>query len=305
MIAKHVYMKGRNGWGIFYRIEDCLVYFTIYSVLVRQMNLCVLAFSIMFNHTHSLLKSIIEGRLSRFQHRLGSIFAHEYNAEYERTGPVFKSPYGESDKRGVKNIISAIAYNANNPVAGKMCKKAAENMWTLLAYYNNPNPFSKKLVKRESRHVMRDALKIVDLYYSKGKHLGYAVLRRIYARLDIEEKRQMTDYIIYKYNFLSYKDLIEIFNSFDKALETINTIAGNEYELEDEYGDHSNYQKMLALSRQMGFEGPNYEKLSPQQIRKISSILYAKINPTTDQMRKFLHLPMVPVTRPVHPVPRK
>ena len=190
MIAKHVYMKGRNGWGIFYRIEDCLVYFTIYSVLVRQMNLCVLAFSIMFNHTHSLLKSIIDGRLSRFQHRLGSIFAHEYNAEYERTGPVFKSPYGESDKRGVKNIISAIAYNANNPVAGKMCKKAADNMWTLLAYYNNPNPFSKKLVKRESRHVMRDALKIVDLYYSKGKHLGYAVLRRIYARLDIEEKRQ-------------------------------------------------------------------------------------------------------------------
>lgn len=290
MVAKHVFLKGRNGWGIFYRIEDCLVYFTLYSVLVRQMHLCVLAFSIMFNHTHSLFKIIARGKVSDFQRRLESCFAREYNTEYKRTGPVFNSPFGQSDKKGVKNIISAIAYNANNPVAGRMCKKAEENRWTLLAYYNNPNPFSKKLVKRESRHVMRDALKIVDLYYSKGKHLGYAVLRRIYAHLDMEEKRQMTDYIICKYNFLSYEDLIEIFGSFDKALETISNIAGNEYELEDEYGDHSNYQKMLSLSRQMGFEGPNFENLSSRQIRRISSAFYVKFNPKTDQIRKFLHL---------------
>lgn len=302
MVAKHVFLKGRNGWGIFYRIEDCLVYFTLYSVLVRQMHLCVLAFSIMFNHTHSLFKIIAGGKVSDFQRRMESCFAHEYNTEYKRTGPVFNSPFGQSDKKGVKNIISAIAYNANNPVAGRMCKKAADNRWTLLAYYNNPNPFSKKLVKRDCRYAMRQALKIVDLYYSTGKHLGYAVLRRLYARLDMEEKRQMTDYIIYKYNFLSYKDLIEIFGSFDKALEAINTIAGNEYELEDEYGDHSNYQRMLALSLQLGFEGPNYENLDERQIRKISSTIYAKINPKIDQIRKFLHLPC---RRPHPPVLRK
>ena len=196
MTAKHVYMKGRNGWGIFYRIEDCLVYFTIFSVLVRQMKICVLAFSIMFNHTHSLLKDILAAKLSKFELRLQTIFSKEYNTEYGRSGPIFNSPYGKSVKKGVKNIISSIAYNCNNPVAGHMCKRAAENRWTMLAYYNNPNPFSKKLVKRESRHRLRDSLKLVDIYYSQGKHLGYATLRRIFHGLDPEEKRQATDYIV-------------------------------------------------------------------------------------------------------------
>ena len=63
MKAKHVYMKGRNGWGLFYRIEDCLVFFTVYSVLVKEMGLCVLAFSIMFNHIHSLFKDITQSAL--------------------------------------------------------------------------------------------------------------------------------------------------------------------------------------------------------------------------------------------------
>ena len=292
MKAEHVYTKGRNGWGIFYRLEDCLVYFTIFSVLARQMRICVLAFSVMFNHTHAQLKDVLARKLSRFQIRLSTKFAKEYNTEYGRTCPIFNSPYGRSTKRGVKNIISNNAYVFNNPVAGQMCKTASESRWTMLAYYKNPNPFSHRLVKRNSRHIMRDALKVVDICFSEGRHLGYATLRRIYKGLDAEESRQMTDYIINKYKFLDYNELSSIFGSFEKAVEAIGTIAGNEYELEDEFGDHSKYQKMLALSRKLGFEGPNYENLSPAQIRKISSVFYSKINPTVDQIRKFLHLPV-------------
>ena len=44
MKATHVYSKGKYGWGIFYCLEDCLVFYTIFSVLVREMSLTVLAF---------------------------------------------------------------------------------------------------------------------------------------------------------------------------------------------------------------------------------------------------------------------
>ena len=254
------------------------------------MGLCVLAFSIMFNHIHSLFKDISKQELSKFQLRLLTNFTQEYNAEYGRSGPIFRHPYGKAVKKTAKNIISCVAYVFNNPVAGRMCRKAAESRWTMLAYYRNPNPFSEKLVKRNSRHAMRDALKIVDIYHAEGKWLGYAVLRRIYGRLDAGEKRQMTDYIISKYIFLQYDSLEILFGSLDKTLKTVDSIAGNEYELEDEFGDHSNYQKMIAHSRILGFEGPDFEKLSDGEIRRLSRALYSKVNPSSDQMRKFLHL---------------
>ena len=225
MKAKHVYMKGRNGWGLFYRVEDCLVFFTVYSVLVKEMGLCVLAFSIMFNHIHSLFKDISEPDLKKFQIRLATIFSREYNTEYDRTGPVFNRRFGRAGKHAVKKIIACIAYIFNNPVAGKMCRLAIQNRWTLLAYKDNPNPFSHKLVKRRSRHIVRDALKVVDIFFREGKYLGYATLRRIFTGLTPEEKQQVIDYIVCKYNFLSYDELEEIFGSFDKALDVVENIT--------------------------------------------------------------------------------
>lgn len=291
MKAKHVYMKGRNGWGLFYRVEDCLVFFTVYSMLIREMGLCVLAFSIMFNHIHSLFKDIPESVLKKFQIRLATIFSREYNTEYDRTGPVFKRRFGRAGKHAMKKIIACIAYIFNNPVAGKLCRLAIQNRWTLLAYKDNPNPFSLKLVKRRSRHIVRDALKVVDIYYREGKYLGYATLKRIFSGLTPEEKQQVIDYIVYKYNFLNYDELEEIFGSFAKALDVVENIAGNEYDLEDDCGDHSVYNKLIKHSRVIGYEGPNIDMLPPELITKISRMLYVKVNPSADQMRKFLHLP--------------
>ena len=293
MKAKHVYMKGRNGWGLFYRVEDCLVFFTIYSVLVREMGLCVLAFSIMFNHIHSLFKDIVTPVLERFQIRLTTIFGKEYNGEYGRSGPIFQRRFGRAEKKAMKKIIACTAYIFNNPVAGKMCRKAIQNRWTMLAYYNNPNPFSDKLVKHGSRHAMRDALKLVDIYYTEGKYLGYALLRRIFTGLTAMEKQQVIDYIVYKYNFLEYSELEDIFDSFEDAVKVIDSIAGNEYDMEDDCGDHSNYQLLIKYSRLIGCEGPNYDLLPREKIPMISRKLYAKVNATADQMRKFLHLPFL------------
>ena len=298
MKAKHVYMKGRNGWGLFYRVEDCLVFFTVYSVFVKEMGLCVLAFSIMFNHIHSLFKDISEPDLKKFQIRLATIFSREYNTEYDRTGPVFNRRFGRAGKHAVKKIIACIAYIFNNPVAGKMCRLAIQNRWTLLAYKDNPNPFSHKLVKRRSRHIVRDALKVVDIFFREGKYLGYATLRRIFTGLTPEEKQQVIDYIVCKYNFLSYDELEEIFGSFDKALDVVENIAGNEYDLDDDCGDHSVYNKLIKHSRAIGYEGPNYDLLPPELIPKISRKLYAKVDASADQMRKFLHLP--DPSRPTH-----
>lgn len=291
MKATHVYLKGFNGWGIFYSMEDCLVYFTIASVLVREMGLCVLAFCFMFNHIHTLFKDIRPAVLKRFQIRLTTYFSKEYNDNYGRSGPVFMSPYGKTVKTVMKKVISCIAYVFNNPVAGKMCEHAVDYRWTLLSYYNCRHPYSQRLIKRNSRHIMRNAYSVVDIYYKRNKHLGYAVLKRIFKGLNPIERQQLTDYIIAKYNFLNYNELIDIFGSFEKTLLVTETHAGNEYEMEDECGDHSLYQEMIKLSRKYGCEGPNYDQLTPSRIKDLKRLLSSMVRPTDYQLQNFLHLP--------------
>ena len=291
MEARHAFIKGINGFGIFYRLEDLLVFFTLVSVIVRRMGLTVLAFCPMFNHIHFLFKEISLSELRSFIHRITTVFVRDYNTRYERTGPLFQSPFGYSLKKGVKIIMGCVAYVFNNAVAGKMVRTAMEYRWNLLAYYNNPHPFSKKLRKDHCRNVMRVALKKVDYFYNEGKHLSYNVLKNLFNGLDRDESDQLFDYIIFKYNFLSFKDLEELYDDFGKMITAIESNAGSEFDLEDEYGDHSCYLEMLSIVKTIGYKGSslNFEKLSEESKDSLFWTLKNQTHAKSSCINKFLH----------------
>ena len=292
MKAHHLYSKGKKGWGIFYRIEDCILYFTMYSVYIRRLEMTVVAFSIMFNHTHSSVLDEIQSKITLFQRQLGVSHAHAYNKEYGRKGQLWHHSYGFSRKVSAKKILSNVVYVFNNCVAGKMNRRAIDNRWTLLAYYNNPHPFSEPIVKERCSKRMRRAIKLVDICFNNDEPLSYAVQRRIFAGLNKVEREQITDYLIVKYNFLDYEALIGLYGSFEKALIAIDSTAGAEYDLDDDTGDHSCYRKMLILTKQMfpWMNKINVEKLSPQQKEQLTKAFYANIAVKPDNIKKFLHL---------------
>ena len=291
MEARHAFIKGINGFGIFYRLEDLLVFFTLVSVIVRRMGLTVLAFCPMFNHIHFLFKAISLSELRSFVHRITTAFVREYNTRYERTGPLFQSPFGYSLKKGVKIIMGCVAYVFNNAVAGKIVRTAMEYRWNLLAYYNNPHPFSKKLRKDHCRNVMRVALRKVDYFYNKGKHLSYNVLKNLFHGLDRDESNQLIDYIIFKYNFLAFKDLEELYDGFEKMITAVESNAGSEFDLVDEYGDHSCYLELLSVVKSFGYKGSslNFEKLSEESKDSLFWTLKNQTHAKSSCINKFLH----------------
>lgn len=291
MEARHAFIKGINGFGIFYRLEDLLVFFTLVSVIASRMGLTVLAFCPMFNHIHFLFKEISLTELRSFVHRITTAFVREYNTRYERTGPLFKSPFGYSLKKGVKIIMGCVAYVFNNPVAGKIVRTAMEYRWNLLAYHDNPHPFSNKLRKDHCRNVMRVALRKVDYFYNKGKHLSYNVLKNLFHGLDKDESNQLIDYIIFKYNFLAFKDLEELYDGFGKMITAVESNAGSEFDLEDEYGDHSCYLEMLSIVKAFGYKGSslNFEKLSEKSKDRLFWTLKNQTHANSSCINKFLH----------------
>lgn len=285
-------MKGKNWWGIFYRIEDCIMYFTTFSVYAVRMGISFVAFSIMFNHTHATALDETKQRITLFQRQVGVSTAHAYNREYGRTGQLWHHSYGFSIKIAIKKILSNIAYVFNNCVAGRMNRSAIENRWTLLAYYNNSHPFSEPIIKEKCSRRMERALKLIDLSYDNGEPLKYAVQRRIFSGLNRTEKLQAIDYLISKYNFLDYESLISLYGSFEKAMIAIDSNAGAEYDLEDDTGDHSCYMKMLSITRQVfpDLGKLNVEKLSDEQKDQLVNAFKANMVVKEANIRKFLHL---------------
>ena len=291
MEAKHAFMKGLSGYGIFYRTEDFLVFITIVSVLVRKMNLTILSFCPMFNHIHFLIKDISKQRLRSFIQRVAITFVKQYNMYYSREGSLFKKAFGYSIKRSVKIIMGSCAYVFNNTVAGKLFKTAKEYKWNLLAYLESDHPFSKPLVKKTCRHKMRIFLEKVDYFNKNNMYLTYNVLESIFDKIKKEEHSQLVDYILSKYSFLSKEALLELYADYDHLIAAINSNAGSEYELEDEYGDHSCYRTMLGIVRKLGYKGNklNFEALPSEEVDDLYNLILSNTAIPSYNINRFLH----------------
>lgn len=53
----------------------------------------VLAFSLMKNHIHLLLKQLIDGGISKFMHKFGTGYTNYFNLKYERSGSLFQGRF--------------------------------------------------------------------------------------------------------------------------------------------------------------------------------------------------------------------
>ena len=90
----HVYIRGKAGWVIFYSIEDCIIFYTLYMTLARKYGITVFALCIMPNHIHAAESAPDESSFIEFHILLESLFAREYNCRHGRTGRLFDKPFG-------------------------------------------------------------------------------------------------------------------------------------------------------------------------------------------------------------------
>jgi REP element-mobilizing transposase RayT len=218
----HLYIKALNGNVLFYRIEDYLFIYTIVSVLAKRHNVIIELFCIMFNHLHGCVRAYSEGEFRSFLRDLSSVFTKGYNQEYHLSGPLLM-PCGYVPKTSGKYHKTCLIYIANNPSAGRLVNSVMDYKWGLIPYFFSDHPFSEKLVKRQSRFAMRQALAIADRCHKRGQILNYATLKRIFKNLNSFERAQMVDYIIVKYFFLDKKSFISHYGDLDKAILTIDS----------------------------------------------------------------------------------
>ena len=290
-LPHHVYCKGVNGNVIFYSTADCIFFFTLYSCLSRKYGIRTGAFSIMPNHTHSQQEAQNQKTFIAFNRECLSTFTRGYNSQHRRSGELFQSPFGSAPKMVGKTIKSNISYINNNGTSGRLSKGVLDYRWNLMAYYFSSHPFSEKIIQNRASKRMREALRFVDRCRQENKPLDYKLQSMLFKGLNTKERKQLLDYIIYRYNFLDYNAILKHYKSMEEALMAMDANTGSEHDLKEDWEDYSVYRRMIEKAACSGIEMEtvNFEGCDKDELFTMA-ILLSGATGEKKKVGRFLHL---------------
>ena len=122
----HVITQGINKNYIFEKAEDIKYHIKTMYKLSTQHEIKIIAYCIMNNHLHMLLKTDNIKELSKYMQRLNTTYAKYYNKKYNRVGYVFRDRYKSEGIYSEEHLYNCIKYIYDNPVKAGICNKAEE-----------------------------------------------------------------------------------------------------------------------------------------------------------------------------------
>ena len=122
----HVMSQGINKEFIFNNAVDIKFYIKNMYEIKDKYHIEIIAYCIMNNHTHLLIKTNIIKNLSKYMNCLNTKYGLYYNKKYNRVGYVFRDRYKAEGIYSEKQLYHCIKYIFNNPVKAGICNKAEE-----------------------------------------------------------------------------------------------------------------------------------------------------------------------------------
>lgn len=133
----HVITQGINKSYIFDSSTDIKYYIKSMYDIKEKYNIEIIAYCIMNNHAHILIKSAVIKNLSKYMHNLNTRYGCYYNKKYKRVGYVFRDRYKAEGIYTEGHLYSCIKYIYANPVKAGLCNKPEEYL------YSNYKPMGK------------------------------------------------------------------------------------------------------------------------------------------------------------------
>ncbi len=135
----HVMVRGINKSPIFMSKEEKEKLIQYIKDAKEEIDIYILAYCIMNNHMHLLVKSEKEN-LAQFMKKIGIRYAMYYNKKHKRVGSVFQDRFKSQNIEDENYLLSAIRYIHNNPIKAEIVKKVTEYKYSSInEYYNGVN----------------------------------------------------------------------------------------------------------------------------------------------------------------------
>ena len=291
---QHIYQRSVKQFIVFYSMEDRLVYYTVFAVMAKTYGIVVLALALMFDHIHSLIKASNRKTYAHFVGVTTLTFALAYNRDSGRKGALFEKAYSNAPKRRDKDVRTCIAYNYNNSVEKKLFARAEDDRWNLLAYIDNPHPFSAPIDKRKASKKLILSMEAATRYQKRNEYLDYPVVRKLFDGLGVDEREQLLDFIISLYLPIDREQLLGFYKGYEDMVIAINSNTGSEYDIDEVFDpeSHQDFARMLEITRHSSFaDDPRSIILAPVAKRlQIADTLLHLTGGSRNHVKRFLHL---------------
>ena len=121
----HVMLRGVNQQQIFEEKEDARKFLSILSACKAVSGYKLLAYCLMGNHVHLLIK---EGQepLGQVFKRIGGRYVYWYNAKYQRAGHLFQDRFKSEPVENDEYLLAVIRYIHQNPVKAGLCARSED-----------------------------------------------------------------------------------------------------------------------------------------------------------------------------------
>ena len=135
----HLMTQGINKEYIFENNSEKVAYEKLILLQTEEFNVNILAYCIMDNHAHILIRVKEVENMSNFMHKINSQYATYYNKKHHRTGYVFKNRYKSQMINSLKHLYRCIDYIHDNPVKAGICETREQYKFSSYSnlYQNN------------------------------------------------------------------------------------------------------------------------------------------------------------------------
>lgn len=113
----HIYNRGNHRARIFYVNEDNIFFLMRLKQYCAREGVEVLAYCLMSNHYHILLRQHSAESISKVMRSLGVSFAKYFNWQYEQVGHVYQGKYGARFIRDEADLANVARYIHQNPAS--------------------------------------------------------------------------------------------------------------------------------------------------------------------------------------------
>ena len=149
----HVMHRGARRAPIFKLPDDCYGFLTLLDEIVDRFGLEIHAYSLMPNHYHLLIRSVM-GNLSKGMQFLNGTYTLWLNKRHQWDGPVFRGRYKSQLVEDEEYLRYLLAYIHLNPLDANLVRRLSDEGWTSHRVYIGKDPRPKWLTIKTFVHML-------------------------------------------------------------------------------------------------------------------------------------------------------
>lgn len=231
----HVLIQGIEKKYIFKNNHYMEKYIELMNKYEAEFNILVLSYCIMNNHAHLLIYAKKIEDMSKFMHKINSMYAEYFNyKENKRVGYVFRDRFKSQPIYDIRYLIKCINYIHLNPVKALIVSKCENYKYSSYNYYfknidsniDNKKIFIKEILGENYKEVLNKNLKNTNLFYDVDANMQNLLDNKISYFLEkekipisaiYEDEKMLKKIIKYLYNEeikVTRKDIMQKFGIY-------------------------------------------------------------------------------------------